>query len=101
VVAVVRVLELLGAALPFTETARRERCARRVTDALAVLLVTRGRVAVPGLGVFVVKTRKTRRITNPQTGELMTLPKSVEVRFRAAKSLKDELRSTGWAGRSP
>jgi DNA-binding protein HU-beta len=96
-----RVLELLGAALPSRALAERERWARHVVSAIAVLLVTRGRVAVPGLGVFVVKTRKARRITNPQTGEAMTLPEGIEVRFRAAKALKAELRSTGWAGRSP
>jgi DNA-binding protein HU-beta len=95
VVAVVRVLELLGAFLPFRARAHRTRSARSVTDAIAALLVEHGRVAVPGLGLFVVRTRRARRIVTP-TGEMIRLPSTPEVRFLAAKKLRARLRDAGW-----
>jgi nucleoid DNA-binding protein len=91
----VNVLELLGESLRFTWRAQRKQGARSVTDAIAALLVEHGRVAVPGLGVFVVRTRRARRIVTP-TGEATQLPTTVQVRFLAAKKLRARLRDAGW-----
>lgn len=43
-----------------------------------------GRVSVPGLASFRVRARKSRRISNPQTGEAMTLPRTRTVHARVA-----------------
>lgn len=45
-----------------------------------------GRVSVPGLASFRVRTRKARNISNPQTGEPMTLPRSRAVIARVASA---------------
>lgn len=52
-----------------------------------------GRCVLHGFGVFTLRTRPSRRIRNPVTHELMWLPASEEVRFRAAKRLKDAAQS--------
>ena len=52
---------------------------------LALELRNHGRVVVPGLGVFRIATRKARRIRNPITKELMQIPETKSVRFRASK----------------
>lgn len=46
------------------------------------------RVVVPGLGTFSRGTRKARVIRNPATKELMELPRTVTVKFTAAKRAK-------------
>lgn len=42
----------------------------------------------PGFGVWEPRTRKSRTIRNPQTGELMKIPRTYTVGFTAAKELK-------------
>lgn len=44
-----------------------------------------GRFSMPGVGVFRTTTRKARTVRNPVTKELMTLPETRGVRFKAAK----------------
>lgn len=46
------------------------------------------RVAIPGFGVFTKRTRKARRIRNPQTRELMELGESTTIGFRCSKTIK-------------
>lgn len=46
------------------------------------------RVLIPGFGIFVKKTRRARRVRNPQTRELMILPPAVSVGFRCSKAIK-------------
>ena len=50
-----------------------------------------GRLALAGLGSFIVSERKERQGRNPQTGEIMTIKASKAVRFRAGKALKESL----------
>jgi DNA-binding protein HU-beta len=50
-----------------------------------------GRLALAGLGSFIVSERKERQGRNPQTGEMMTIRASKTVRFRAGKALKESL----------
>ena len=54
-------------------------------------LKSEGRLALAGLGSFVVSQRKERQGRNPQTGQPMTIKASKTVRFRAGKSLKESL----------
>jgi DNA-binding protein HU-beta len=56
-------------------------------DRLAAALRAFGRLRVPGLGVFTVRHRKARNIRNPQTGEMMRLPRQRYVHFRAERGL--------------
>jgi DNA-binding protein HU-beta len=44
---------------------------------------------VPGFGIFRVRQRVARRIRNPQTGELMELPRQTTLTFRAAPDRKE------------
>lgn len=51
-----------------------------------------GRYHLPGFGIWTLRTSKARRIRNPITKALMTLPAAVTVRFHAAKRLKTAAR---------
>ena len=46
------------------------------------------RVGIPNFGVFLKKTRRARQVRNPQTHELMRLPRAVSVGFRCSKAIK-------------
>ena len=48
-------------------------------------------ITISRFGSFVVSTRKASVMRNPRTGEQMSLPASRNVRFKAAKALKDSL----------
>jgi DNA-binding protein HU-beta len=50
------------------------------------------RLAIPGLGVFSVKDRKARKGRNPKTGAEIDIEAKKAISFRAAKSLKDEIK---------
>lgn len=70
-------------------TAITHRKARAVLQAIflraAHELEVSGRFAIPGVGVFTVRTRKARTIRNPVTKELMRLPETKTVHFRPSK----------------
>ena len=48
-------------------------------------------VRLPELGTFKMKTRKSRKGRNPQTGRKMTIPAKKVVTFKAGKSLAKSL----------
>ena len=50
-----------------------------------------GRIALPGLGVFDILTRKARTCRNPATQDAVEVPESRTVRFKPAKNLKEML----------
>lgn len=50
-----------------------------------------GRFSYPGFGTWLLRSRKARKIRNPQTNELMKLRASRTIGFRPAKELKDTL----------
>lgn len=81
-------LELVDATAAATgETkAATERVLRQFFEHLAEAVWATGRVGVPGLGAFRVRSRKARRIANPQTGEPMKLPRERAVHCRVAAS---------------
>ena len=47
------------------------------------------RVQIPGFGTFQISERAERQGRNPATGETITIAASKNVRFKAAKALKD------------
>jgi DNA-binding protein HU-beta len=49
------------------------------------------RFSYPGFGTWSVRTRKARKIRNPQTNEMMKLKATKTVGFRPAKELKQTL----------
>ncbi|HLT31598.1 MAG TPA: HU family DNA-binding protein [Myxococcaceae bacterium] len=49
------------------------------------------RFSYPGFGTWSLRSRKARKIRNPQTNEMMKLKASRTVGFRAAKELKASL----------
>jgi DNA-binding protein HU-beta len=49
------------------------------------------RFSYPGFGTWSLRSRKARKIRNPQTNEMMKLKASRTVGFRPAKELKDSL----------
>lgn len=50
-----------------------------------------GRFSYPGFGTWGLRTRKARKIRNPQTNEIMKLKAMKTIGFRPAKELKDKL----------
>ncbi len=49
------------------------------------------RFSYPGFGTWSMRTRKARKIRNPQTNEIMKLKASKTIGFRPAKELKQTL----------
>lgn len=52
------------------------------------------RCAIPGLGSFSVTDRKAREGLNPRTKQVISIPASKNVRFKAGKDLRDVLNVT-------
>ena len=50
------------------------------------------KVAITGFGTFDLGKRASRRGRNPQTGDIIHIPEMKMPRFRAGKSLKEEVR---------
>lgn len=50
-----------------------------------------GRFSYPGFGTWTIRTRKARKIRNPQTHETMRLEATRTIGFRPAKELKAKL----------
>lgn len=49
------------------------------------------RFSYPGFGTWSMRSRKARKIRNPQTNEIMKLKASKTIGFRPAKELKETL----------
>ena len=49
------------------------------------------RFSYPGFGTWSMRSRKARKIRNPQTNEMMKLKASKTIGFRPAKELKETL----------
>ncbi len=52
---------------------------------------SKGEFTVPGLGKFVAGIRRARMGRNPATGETIHIPEKKVVKFRIAKSAKDNM----------
>ena len=69
-----------------------EAAVKQVFDAVARVLLERGSVEITGFGEFALCQRKARRGRNPRTGELLTIPARVAVKFIPAGALKRQAR---------
>ena len=60
-------------------------------DCVRESLVKDERIALVGLGSFVVENRKARQGRNPRTNETLTIPACKVLKFRPGKTLKQAL----------
>lgn len=60
-------------------------------EALARAIKKDKRLQVPGFGTFMVRSRKARKVRNPQTGAEITVNASKTVGFKPAPGLKKGL----------
>jgi len=54
-------------------------------------LLRYGKVKVVGLGIFEIKSIRSRRGRNPATGEIVRMPAYKKVKFRPTASLKEKI----------
>lgn len=59
------------------------------TDAITQAMKKEETVSLVGFGSFAVKQRAAREGRNPKTGQLLKIPASKSVGFKAGKALKD------------
>jgi len=68
-----------------------------VLDALSATITDQLRagepITLPGIGKLSAKTRPERQVRNPATGETMTKAADKQVKFTAAKALKDAVQA--------
>ncbi len=69
-----------------------ERAVNLVFEDIVKALRGGDKVNVSGFGTFAVSERKARTGRNPKTGESIDIPASKSAKFKAGKSLKDELK---------
>jgi len=60
-------------------------------EAVKDALVKDGRFAIPGFGIFTVRTRAARKGKNPRTGKTIQIKASKNVAFRPAAQFKKSL----------
>ena len=81
-----RIADLTG--MPKTRVAL---CYDTLFELMAEALAKNDKVSVPSFGTFQVSERPARQGRNPATGAPITIAASKTVRFKASKSLKDQL----------
>ena len=69
-----------------------ERAVQLVFDDIVKALRNGDKVNISGFGTFAVSERKARTGRNPKTGESIEIPASKSAKFKAGKTLKDELK---------
>jgi DNA-binding protein HU-beta len=78
------------------ETGYSQKDVRKFLDTMTGIITDRvkkgEKVAITGFGTFDLGKRASRRGRNPQTGEIIHIPEMKMPRFRAGKSLKEEVR---------
>ena len=65
---------------------------KATVSALSSALKKGERVAVPGLGIFTVRTRAERKGRNPRTGAEIKIPARKVVVFKPAKDLRESVK---------
>ncbi|MBI2628244.1 MAG: HU family DNA-binding protein [Candidatus Niyogibacteria bacterium] len=63
-----------------------------IFDSIAKELKKGGEVSISGFGIFIAKERAARTARNPRTGETVNVPAMKVPKFRASKTLKDEVK---------
>ncbi|MCS7262031.1 MAG: HU family DNA-binding protein [Aquificaceae bacterium] len=86
--------ELVSAISKGAEISKRQADAalKAAIDAISEALKRGERVAVPGFGIFNVKTRAERKGRNPRTGEEIKIPSRKVVVFKPAKELRESVK---------
>jgi len=69
-----------------------ERAVNLVFEDIVKGLRNGDKINISGFGTFAVSDRKARTGRNPKTGESIDIPASKSAKFKAGKSLKDELK---------
>ena len=69
-----------------------ERAVNLVFEDIVKALRNGDKINISGFGTFAVSDRKARTGRNPKTGESIDIPASKSAKFKAGKSLKDELK---------
>lgn len=67
------------------------RLLRRFVELIEEDVVETGRCDLRGVGVLASFERAERWVTHPKTGEKIQIPKTVGVRFRVSKRLREKL----------
>lgn len=70
-------------------TATADLLIKALGEAVEALLVEQGECNIPGLGKIKLVERAAREGRNPATGEHITIPAKMGVKFMPAKALKD------------
>lgn len=73
--------------------AQAERAVDTMVDSIISGLKGGEEVSIAGLGIFSAKMRPARQGRNPRTGESIQIPAMRVPKFRAAKALKDAVKS--------
>ncbi len=68
-----------------------ERIVNSVLDTISAELASGNRVQLAGFGIFETKTRAARSGRNPKTNEVIEIPASTAIAFKASKTLKDAI----------
>lgn len=68
-----------------------EKVLKAFLESVEETLGKESKLALSGLGTFVVEQRSAREGRNPRTGETLTIPACKIVKFRPGKQLKDAL----------
>ncbi len=83
--------ELIAAVAAATDLSKKdaEKAVTATIDALTAALKKDDKVQIIGFGSFEVKKRAARMGRNPATNEMVKIPASKSVAFKAGKALKD------------
>jgi nucleoid DNA-binding protein len=66
---------------------------QRVFDGITETLAQEGRIELRNFGVFEVKQRKPRKARNPRTGEKVSVPAKLVVRFKPGREMEDRVKN--------
>jgi len=69
-----------------------ELAVNRVRDIIVDKVMTTGRFAMDGVGVFTLVERAARQGRNPQTGEAVKIPARKTIKFRPARSFREAVK---------
>ncbi len=85
--------ELINAVSETLEVTKKEAAlaVQTVIGTVAEELALGGKVSLVGFGTFETVTRASRKCRNLQTGDEMTVPAKIAPKFRASKTLKDNV----------
>ena len=73
--------------------AQSERAVDTMVDSIINTLKSGEEVSIAGLGIFSTKMRPARQGRNPRTGESIQIPAMRVPKFRAAKALKEAVKT--------